>query len=145
MKPIRYATLAAVGLTCFVIHDPVAVAQHGDAEAGFYTFDYHGDTWTGTLTALDHERDAIRLTYEHKGKSENFTGVFKHPLEVMDQDGRPAKGQTHLQIGDSLTVYYIAQGRNYSMSEDDGKRPKRVATDNLIFKIKLLPPPKHKP
>jgi hypothetical protein len=144
MKPIRRVGLAVVGLTCFVVHSPIAVAQHGEAEAGLYTFDYHGDTWTGTLTALDHEGDAITLTYEHKGKSENFIGVFKHPLEVVDQYGQPTKTQTHLQIGDGLTVYYIAQGKNYSMREDDGKRHKRVATDNLIFKIKLLAPPKDK-
>ena len=47
MKPIRWVGLAVVGLTCFVVHNPIAVAQHGEAEAGLYTFDYHGDTWTG--------------------------------------------------------------------------------------------------
>ena len=141
----RWAALFVVSLTCYVTYDPIAVGQHGEAESGLYTFDYHGDTWTGTLTAVDHERDAITLTYEHKGKVENFTGVFKRPLEVVDQDGRPTKAQTHLDIGDRLTAYYIAQGRNYSMKEDDGKRHKRVAADNLVFKLKLLPPPKHKP
>lgn len=143
MKPIGWV-VAVVGLTCIVVHNPIAVAQHGEAEAGLYTFDYHGDIWTGILASVDHEKDAITLEYEHKGKIESFTGVFKRPLEVVDQDGQPTKTQTHLQIGDSLTVYYIAQGRNYSMREDDGKRHKRVATDNLIFKIKLLASPKHK-
>lgn len=144
-KSARWVALFVVSLTCYLAYDPIAVGQHGEAEAGFYTFDYHGDTWTGTLTAVDHERDAITLTYEHKGKVENFTGVFKRPVEVVDQDGGPIKAQTPLNIGDSLTVYYVAQGRDYSMREDDGKRHKRVATDNLVFKIKLLPPPKHKP
>ena len=115
----------------FLASSPIAIAQHGEAEAGYYGLDYHGDTWTGTLTAVDHEKDAITLTYEHKGKSETFTAVLKHPLEVVDQNGQPAKA--HLQLGDSLTAYYI-----------NGKKSKGVVTDNLIFKIKLLPPPKHK-
>ena len=92
---------------------------------------------------MDHDRDAITLTYEHKGQSESFTGVFKRPLEVVDQDGQHTKSKTHLQIGDYLTVYYIARGLKYTMREDDGKRHTRVADDNLIFKIKLLPPPKN--
>jgi len=119
-------------------------AQHGTAEAGLYTFDYHGDTWTGTLAAVDHEKGAITLEYEDKGKAESFTGIFKHPLEVVDQDGQPTKTRTHLQVGDRLTAYYIAQGSKYSMRGDDGKRHANVADDNLIFKIKLLPPPKQK-
>ncbi len=31
MKPIRRVGLAVVGLTCFVVHSPIAVAQHGEA------------------------------------------------------------------------------------------------------------------
>jgi len=137
--------LFAATLICYFAFDSTALAQHGEAEAGLYTFDYHGDTWTGTLSAVDHEKDAITLIYEHKDKTENFTGILKRPLEVVDENGQPTKAQTHLNIGDRITVYYIAQGRNYSMREDDGKRHKRVAADNLVFKIKLLPPAKHKP
>ncbi|HTA23424.1 MAG TPA: hypothetical protein VK763_07815 [Terriglobales bacterium] len=110
---------------------PIAIAQHGQAEGGYYALDYHGDTWTGTLTAVDHDKDAITLTYEHKGKTESFTGVLKHPLEVVDQYDHPAKA--HLQLGDGITAYYI-----------NGKKNKGVVSDNLIFKIRLLPPPKNK-
>jgi len=144
-KPIGNAVLVVAGLVLFVAPSRIAVAQHGKApESGLYTFDYHGDIWSGTLGSVNHEKDAITLEYEHKGEVKTFTGVFKHPLEVVDQDGKPAKTQSHLQIGDQLTVYYIAQGLKYSMREDDGKRHTYVASDNLIFKIKLLPPPKHK-
>ena len=143
-KPIRRVLLVVVGMAVICATNPIAVAQHGTAEPGLYTFDYHGDTWTGTLTAVDHEKDAITLTYEHKGKSENFTGLFKRPLEVVDQDGQHTHTQTHLQLGDNLTVYYISQGRKYSITESDGKIHKYVANDNLIFKIMLLPPPKTK-
>jgi hypothetical protein len=76
--------LVAAGLVFLAAPSHVAIAQHGQAEGGYYALDYHGDTWTGTLTAVDHEKDAITLTYVHKGKSKNFTGVFKHPLEVVD-------------------------------------------------------------
>jgi hypothetical protein len=115
----------------FAVSSPIAAAQHGEAEAGYYSLDYHGDTWTGTLSAVDHDKDAITLTYEHKGKSASFTGVFKHPLGVVDQYGKPTRA--HLQIGDGLTAYYM-----------NGKKHDGVVEDNLIFKIKLLPPPKHK-
>jgi hypothetical protein len=143
-KYIKWVPLVVVGLAVLCATNPIAVAQHGTAEPGLYTFDYHGDTWTGTLSAVDHEKDAITLTYEHKGKTENFSGLFKRPLEVVDQDGKPTHAQTHLQLGDNLTVYYISQGRKYSIAESDGKIPKYVANDNLIFKIMLLPPPKTK-
>lgn len=114
---------------CFlaVICTPLAAGQHGTAEGGYYSSNYHGDIWTGTLTAIDHEKDSITLTYEHKGKSETFTGVFKHPLEVVDEDGHPSKVRIHLQTGDRITAYYIVQGPK------DSK-------ENLIFRIKLLPP-----
>ena len=54
----------------FAVSRPIAIAQHGGAEDGYYALDYHGDTWTGTLSAVDHDHDrvAITLTYEHKGK-----------------------------------------------------------------------------
>lgn len=145
IKPIRRAVLVVVGLAALSSPNPFAVAQHAKApEAGLYTFDYNGDIWTGTLTSVDHERDAFTLTYEHKGDSENFTGVLKRPVEIVDQDGQPIKTQTRIQIGDNLTVYYIAQGLKYTMREEDGKRHTHVASDNLIFKVKLLPPPKQK-
>jgi hypothetical protein len=128
-------------IVLIVLAAHASVAQHSKApESGLYTFDYHGDIWTGTLAAVDHEKDGITLQYEHKGTSESFSAVFKHPLEVVDQDGRPTKA--HLQIGDPLIVYYIAQGLKYTMRENDGKRHTYLASDNLIFKIKLLPPPK---
>ena len=144
-KPIGEAVLVVAGLVLFGAPSRIVFAQHGKApESGLYTFDYHGDIWTGILDSMDHEKDAITLKYEHKGEVESFTGVFKHPLEVVDQDGKSTKTQTHLQIGDQLIVYYIAKGLKYSMREDDGKRHTYVASDNLIFKIKFLPPPKHK-
>ena len=55
-KPIRQVPLVVVGLAVICATNPIAVAQHGTAEPGLYTFDYHGDTWTGTLTAVDHEK-----------------------------------------------------------------------------------------
>jgi hypothetical protein len=134
---LRFAALSRdivvviAGLVLFAASRPLALAQHGQAEGGYYALDYHGDTWTGALTAVDHEKDAITLTYEHKGKTETFTGVFQHPLEVVDQYDRPAKA--HLQLGDSLTAYYV-----------NGKKNKGVVADNLIFKIKLQPAPNHK-
>ena len=58
-----------------VAHASVA-QQSKTPESALYTFDYHGDIWTGTLASVDHEKDGITLQYEHKGTSESFSAVL---------------------------------------------------------------------
>ena len=118
---------------------PFALGQHGQAEPGFYTFDYHGDTWTGEITAIDHAKAVLTLTYKHKDKLETFRGVIKPPLQVIDKDGNRAPAQVRVKVGDRITAYYIKEGSRYS-TKDGGKTHYEVADANLIFQIKLLGP-----
>jgi hypothetical protein len=117
----------------------LAPGQHGTADPGYYAFNYHGDTWTGTIASFDRDKGIITLTYEHKEKVETFTGALKPPLQIVDENGNAAPAQVRVQVGDRLTAYYIAKGQKYSV-KDGSKRHDEVANDNLIFEIKLLSP-----
>jgi len=96
------------------------------------------DNWTGTVTSVDHDKGMITLEYAHKGKVENFTGVLRPPIQVLDKDGNPAKPPIHIQDGDRLLVHYIKEGAKYT-TEEGGKRHDEVAKENLIVQIKFLP------
>ena len=115
-----------------------ALAQHGN-DSSLHRYGYRGDIWTGTVTSLEHDTGTITLEYEHKGKVENFTGVLKPPLQVLDVHGEAAKPPIHIQAGDRMMVYYVVKGLKYT-TEVEGKRHDEVATDNWIFEIKFLPP-----
>jgi len=102
-----------------------APAQHGDAGSGYWPLNYHGDTWSGTISSVDQGNGTITLAYEHKGKVENFTGVIKPPIEVLDKDGKRIASQIRLNVGDRITAYYM-----------------KIARTNSIFQVKLLDPQK---
>jgi hypothetical protein len=134
----RVAGLLALTLTC----GNFAAAQHGDAGPGYYRFNYHGDTWTGEISSFDQAAGVLTLKYEHKGKTETFTGMLKPPVQVTDKEGNPAPAQVRVKVGDRITVYYIKEGLKYPAKES-GKDHNEVASANLIFQIKLLDSPKH--
>ncbi|MGA8762274.1 MAG: hypothetical protein WB562_05230 [Candidatus Sulfotelmatobacter sp.] len=133
--------IAGIFVFTLVLH-LFAYAQHGDAGPGYYTFDYHGDIWTGEIASFDQGAGTLTLTYEHKGKVETFTGVLKPPLQIIDKDGNRAAAQVRVKVGDRITAYYIREGLKYSVKEG-GKYHNEVAAANLIFQIMLLPPKKH--
>jgi hypothetical protein len=135
----RIAEILALTLACSLF----APAQQGKAESGFYTWNYHGDTWTGTISSFDQGNGALTLVYEHRGKVENFTGVIKPPVQVLDKNGNRVSDQVRVKVGNRITAYYIKEGLKYNMRQEDGKRHDEVANANLIFQIKLLDPQKH--
>jgi hypothetical protein len=117
-----------------VIAGPFASAQHGRAEeSALYAFNYRGDTWTGIVTAVDAATRGITLAYDDKGKHENFTGVLKPPVEIVDEGGKPSKVR-RINDGDKIEIYYLPKG----MKVHEYKKPDYVADSNLIFKIKIL-------
>jgi hypothetical protein len=120
-----------------VVFSVAAVAQHNteDFKVGSRI---PRDTWTGTVKSLDHDKGMITLEYEHKGKVQSFTGVLKPPLQVLDQNGDPAKPPIRIQAGDRLLVHYIKEGAKYS-SQEGGTRHEEVAKENLIVQINFLP------
>jgi hypothetical protein len=117
-----------------VVAGPFASAQHGRAEeSGLYSFNYGGDTWTATVASVDAATRAITLAHDGKGKHEDFTGVLKAPVEIVDKDGRASKVR-RINDGDKIELYYLPKG----MKVHEYKKPDYVADANLIFKIKIL-------
>jgi hypothetical protein len=104
----------------------LASAQHGDADSGYYPLNYHGDTWTGTVSSYDHESRTITLVYDHKGKIETFTGFMESPILIIDKDDKQIPGPHHIKVGDRITVYYLTWEKKHS-----------------IFRVKLLDPQNH--
>lgn len=121
-----------------------AFGQHGTAGPGLYTFNYHGDTWTGVISALDVKSRTITLTYETKKKRETFDAVLQDPLriEVLDSDRRIKLDD--FKVGDRVFAYYIAKGQKRPAVDKNGKKMEIVADSNIIFRIDLLPPKRGK-
>lgn len=123
-----------LAVMAFVAAGPFASAQHGKAEeSGLYSFNYRGDTWTGIVASVDASTRGITLTYDHKGKHDEFTGVLKPPIEIVDKDGKPSNVR-RINNGDKIEIYYLPKG----MKVHEYKKPDYVADANLIFKIKIL-------
>jgi|SRR6476620_8630169 len=131
--------VSAAGVMVVVIASCLCAAgQHGIADQGFNKYGFRGDTWTGIVTTVDHDKSLITLQYEHKGKVENFTGALKPPLTIVDADGNPAKPPIQIKAGDRLRVYYYKEGSKY-IFEEGGKRHEEIAASNLIFQVNFLP------
>jgi hypothetical protein len=113
----RIAQILVLVLACTFL----APAQHGDAGSGYWPLNYHGDTWTGIVSSFDQGTGTITLTYEHKGKTENFTGVIKPPIQVLDKDGKRVGSGVRINVGDRITAYYM-----------------KIEKANSIFQVKLL-------
>lgn len=123
-----------LAVMAFVAAGPFASAQHGKAEeSGLYGFNYRGDTWTGIVASVDASTRGITLTYDHKGKHDEFTGVLKPPIEIVDKDGKPSNVR-RINNSDKIEIYYLPKG----MKVHEYKKPDYVADANLIFKIKIL-------
>jgi hypothetical protein len=115
--PFRIAQTLILALACSLF----TLAQHGDAGSGYWPMNYHGDTWTGIISSFDQGTGAITLTYEHKGKTENFNGVIKPPIQVLDKDGKRLASGVRINVGDRITAYYM-----------------KVEKANSIFQVRLL-------
>jgi hypothetical protein len=112
-------------LCCF----GAAGAQKGTAPGGFYTSDYHGDTWTGEVTAADDAKREMTLTYRKGNKVQEFTCVLPEGVlvkmrqrddsdgtlyTIMKKDGFDKNGKKFEQevyltklIGLHVTVFYV--------------------------------------
>ncbi len=119
-----------------------AWAQHGTAQAGDFDPNFGADTWTGNVAALDPATFTLTLS---SPTGEKFSGTLHKPLTVVDANGNPIHGG-QLGEGDKVTVYYVPKGQQYTVapaapSDPKGKpekTKKETASDNYIYKIKLL-------
>ncbi len=107
-------------------------AQHGTAGKGYYPPGYHGDTWTGVVTATDDKARTVTLTYSSKKKTETFTGVLQEGCckvkmsDFTEQELRPSQlSLTHPRR--TIMVYYIPKT---TKAED-----KKI---NEIFKVDFV-------
>jgi 3D (Asp-Asp-Asp) domain-containing protein len=84
--------------------------QHGSAPPGYYPPTYSGDTWTGTVSAVDDQMREITLTYTKNSKTQTFTGVLKAGLKGKRQDGTEIEVKpSDFPIGSRLLVYYTEE------------------------------------
>src|SRR5215472_9958424 len=125
---------AAAFLAFLII--PLARAQKGEAESGYWPLGYNGTTWTGQVTAVNDGTREITLTYTNKkgDKTETFIGVLKAGLDARMADGSSREIKpSDFPIGTRITVYYMTD-----IKKVNGKK---VET-NTIFKFKTAPPSK---
>jgi len=98
-------------LTCFTVFFAVAgaaFAQHGTAGSGYFPLGYHGDTWTGQVTAVNDATNEITLVYNGSKKSESFVGVLQHGASVKLKNGATAELKpSMIRIGARMRVYYM--------------------------------------
>jgi hypothetical protein len=106
--------LIAVTLAVLALQSALAqptVAQHGQAEAGYYPGPYVGDTWQGNVTAVDDAARTITLTYTKGSKTQTFDIRFAEGLAVNFTDGTSKQIKpSDLPIGATAIAYYT----NYS-------------------------------
>ena len=116
----------------------VALAQKGTAEPGYYPVGYHGDTWTGEVTAIDESANQITLTYRKGDKTETFVGTFTEKFVMTGMANNPTGTNLKakdIPLGTRLTIYYIKKSKKV-----DGEKVKI----NEIIGIKVLPKEKPK-
>ena len=105
MKRILLATLILI--TIF----GVARAQHGTAPNGYYPMGYHGDIWTGEVTAVNAANREITLTYVKGEKRESFRRRIAGGLQGQKDGSDHELKVSEIPIGARVTVYYLAKSR----------------------------------
>ncbi len=104
-----------------------AAAQHGSASAGYFPLGYSGDTWSGTVTAVNPDTREITLTYKGKSKEETFTGVLQEGYTRTGKDGKPFVVEVgKIPVGSYVVAYYMEKTRKV-----DGQKVKY----NEIFRF----------
>jgi len=102
----------AVALSICLLLPLLAHAQHRSAEDGYYPPGFHGDTWTGVVSATDDMTREITLVFTRGAKTETFGGVLEERHKVKSSDGTPhVLKASEIPLGTPLKVYYIPRER----------------------------------
>jgi hypothetical protein len=118
-------------MAIIIVSAGVASGQKGTAEADYYPFNYHGEAWTGEVTAINSETREIILTYTKKDKTQTFIGVLEPHCQVPMKDGNYQELKlSELPKGIRVKVYYIGKEEKTS----GGK-----VIVNRIFRVRYLP------
>ncbi len=79
---------------------------------------YAGDTWRGTVTAVNPQTREITLTSSKKGKEETFVGVLREGYSVTLKDGSTREVKmTDIPTGTYMLAYYMRRDKKV-----DGKK-----------------------
>jgi 3D (Asp-Asp-Asp) domain-containing protein len=114
----------------------IAWAQHGTAPGGYYPMGYQGDTWTGTVTAVNDSTREITLSYTKGDKTETFTGILQAGFSLKTKDGSMHEVKpSEIPLGTRLVVYY---------KPDAKKVAEKKVNFYEIFKLTTAPEPKKK-
>jgi hypothetical protein len=98
----------SLGLSIWLLFLPLAHAQHGTAESGYWPMGFNGDTWTGVVSATNDDTREITLTYAKGDKTQTFTGVLQGGYKVKANDGTPHDLKvSEIPLGTRLKVYYM--------------------------------------
>lgn len=117
--------MTAAALATLLMFPAFALGQHRVAPNGYYPANYHGDTFTGEVTAAN--GDEITLTYTKGKKTQTFVGRFETACNVPKADRSPQKlGATDFPKGTVLVAFYNAVSKKV-----DNKKIK----ENLIFAV----------
>jgi len=126
----RCGILIAVAFLSMLILSVSAAAQHGTAPAGYFPMGYSGDTWSGTVSAVNPDTRETVLTYKSQNKEESFTGVLKQGYTI-ERGGKSIEVELQkLPLGSYMVAYYMAKTKNV-----DGKKTKYYE----IFRFDLYP------
>ena len=126
----RVKVLSASVLALSLLRLP-AMAQHGEAGAGYFPPGYMGDTWTGEVTSTDDARREITLSYRKGQKTETFVGVLQDGYKVKMKDGSVRELKvSEIPPGTGMTVYYMAAER---------KEAEKKIKYYKIIELKFLP------
>jgi hypothetical protein len=82
-------------------------AQKGSAPEGFYPGNYHGDTFTGTVTQAS--SDSLTLEYRNGNKAEVFSGTIEKACMAPTRQDPHTMKELHLTAipkNSVLTVFY---------------------------------------
>lgn len=108
----------------------ILVAQHGTAPNGYWPMGYNGDTWSGTVKAVNPETREISLSYNGKKGEETFTGTLIKGYK-RTKDGTTFEVQiSQIPVGSYMVAYYTTKTRKV-----EGKKEKY----NEIFEFELSP------
>src|ERR1044072_3144273 len=96
-------------LAVILLFSGVVVGQKGTAEPDYYPQNYHGDTWTGIVTAVNEDTREFTLTYKKKDKEEVFIGLLPKGYTHRMADGKDRAIKLDDLLGMQLRAYYRSE------------------------------------
>jgi hypothetical protein len=106
---MKKTSLMLLFILCYQVN---TFGQHGTAGNGYYPSDYHGDTFTGEVTAVDDSTREVTMKYvdTKRGKEETFVGFINEGYTLSFKDGTTRELKpSNLRVGGRFKVYYTTK------------------------------------